>query len=96
MTTNEPAQYWSVTEIGALFGVSGHTVDVWRRRYSPGRAEAEIQKAPAFPEPDIVLGVSRSLAGWSPERPREIREWYASRPGQGAGVGRPRKDASAA
>jgi hypothetical protein len=89
----EPVQYWGVTEIGALFGVKGHTVDVWIRRYGPDRTPEETAKAPTFPAPDAIFGVTRPLAGWLPSREAELREWYASRPGQGAGGGRPRKDA---
>jgi hypothetical protein len=92
---DKPLRYWSVTEIGELFGVSGHTVDVWRRRYGLNRTAAEIAKAPTFPEPDMVLGVSRPNAGWLPEREAELRAWHAARPGQGAGGGRPRKASAA-
>jgi predicted DNA-binding transcriptional regulator AlpA len=40
---------------------------------------------PTFPKPDIVLS---GRAGW---RRDVIEEWIATRPGQGAGGGRPPK-----
>lgn len=40
-----------------------------------------------LPEPDAITG---SMPGWLPET---IDTWQANRPGQGAGGGRPRKDA---
>jgi predicted DNA-binding transcriptional regulator AlpA len=40
---------------------------------------------PTFPPPDITLGRS---PGW---HPHTIKAWQASRPGRGAGGGRPRK-----
>lgn len=95
MAEEKPKQYWGVAEIGVLFGVKGHTVDVWMRRYGPERTAAELAKAPAYPQPDIVLGVGRPNVGWDPAREQEWRDWKASLPGQGAGGGRPRKDAAA-
>jgi predicted DNA-binding transcriptional regulator AlpA len=44
---------------------------------------------PTFPEPDITLS---GRGGWLRET---VDVWLASRPGQGSGGGRPRKDASA-
>ena len=40
---------------------------------------------PSFPEPDITLS---GRSGW---REAKIRAWIASRPGRGAGGGRPRR-----
>ena len=87
-----PKVYWAGTDIGVLFGVSGATVSAWLARYHPNRSAAEIAKAPTCPQPDIVLGVARPNAGWDPAREGEWRDWYASRPGPGAGGGRPRKE----
>lgn len=91
----ETTQLWGVGEIGELFGVNGHTVDVWFRRYGPDRSEAQIAKAPTFPAPDVVIGLSRPLKGWNPNREAEIRAWHASRPGSGAGGGRKKVKAAA-
>ncbi len=86
--------YWGVGEIGALFGVPGQTVDVWRRRYGPNRTAEQLAKGPTCPAPDIVIGISRPIAGWHPSREQEWRHWHASRPGAGAGGGRKRKEPS--
>jgi hypothetical protein len=43
-----------------------------------------------FPEPNGRIGNS---PWWSNDRAEEIQAWAASRPGQGAGGGRPRKSA---
>ncbi len=93
MNETKPKQYLGVTDIGRWFGVKGHTVDVWKRRYGPDRAPEEISKAPSFPVPDVVIAIDRPIVGWDPAREDEIRAWHASRPGSGAGGGRPRKTA---
>ncbi len=85
----EPTLYWGPADIGDLFGVSGATVSTWLQRYHKDRTAAEIAKAPTFPAPDIVLGVTRPNLGWHPSREAEIRAWHAARPGPGAGGGRP-------
>jgi hypothetical protein len=87
--------YWSVADIGELFGLTGHSVDRWRRRFGPDRTDAEIAKVASFPEPDVFIGATRPNAGWDPAREAEIRAWKAQMPGRGAGGGRPRKDAQA-
>lgn len=68
-----------LTAVGALFGVDRRTVAVWRGRY------ADTHPCPA---PDAMTGPT---PGWLPERADEWREWHRTRPGQGAGGGRPRK-----
>ena len=73
MTTT---QMWGVAEVGALFDVAGHTVDVWFRRYD------------TCPQPDVVIGSTRPIKGWNPSREQEWRDWHASRAGAGAGGGR--------
>jgi hypothetical protein len=73
-----PVRYDSATDIAALFGVQPGTVETWRSRY------------PDFPEPDAYIG---RVAGWLPSREAELRAWEASRPGRGAGGGRPRRQA---
>lgn len=71
-----PIRYNSAGDIAALFGVLPGTIETWRKRY------------PDFPEPDAYVGRS---AGWLPSRETELRAWEASRPGRGAGGGRPRR-----
>jgi hypothetical protein len=70
----EPVHYDSAADIAALFGVKPGTVETWRARYA------------GFPVPDAYVG---RFAGWLPSRQEEIRAWEASRPGRGAGGGRP-------
>jgi predicted DNA-binding transcriptional regulator AlpA len=72
----EPVIYHGAAELAALFGVKPGTIDTWRKRY------------PDFPEPDAFTG---RVAGWLPSREAEMRAWRASRPGRGAGGGRPRR-----
>jgi len=72
----DPIRYNSAADIAALFGVLPGTVETWRARY------------PDFPQPDAYVG---RYAGWLPGREPELKAWEASRPGRGAGGGRPRK-----
>lgn len=72
----EPTRYLGAAEVAELFGVKPGTVETWRGRY------------PDFPAPDAYIG---RVAGWLPSRMAELRKWEASRPGQGAGGGRPVK-----
>jgi hypothetical protein len=71
------AKYLSQAEIASELGVAKNTVNMWRARYDD------------FPPPDAHVGDS---PGWLADRLPEIRAWRDSRPGQGAGGGRPRKD----
>jgi len=71
------ADYLSQADIARELGVARHTVTVWRSRY------------PDFPKPDVTVG---GAPGWQRARLREIQAWMGSRPGQGTGGGRPRKD----
>jgi len=71
------AKYLSQADIARELGVARHTVNIWRTRYTD------------FPEPDVVVG---DAPGWLADRLAEIRAWKDSRPGQGAGGGRPRRD----
>lgn len=68
--------YLGTSDIAEWFGVDRATIVQWRRRY------------PDFPAPDAAIS---STAGWLPQRKAEIVAWEASRPGRGAGGGRPRK-----
>lgn len=81
----EPTRYMSAADVAALFGAEPGTVLKWRQRYED------------FPAPDAVTGIGHGhpVMGWLPEREAELRAWHASRPGRGAGGGRPRKVAEA-
>ncbi|HWD81433.1 MAG TPA: hypothetical protein VG497_21205 [Kribbella sp.] len=72
-------RYVDMVEIGTWFDVGHRAVATWRSRYADSHP---------FPEPDVVIG---RTPGWSLERKAEIERWEATRPGQGAGGGRPRK-----
>jgi len=75
----QPTRYMSAADIAGLFDVKPGTVETWRGRY------------PDFPAPDAIIGIGhgRPIMGWLPSREAELRAWHASRPGQGAGGGRP-------
>lgn len=73
-------RYIGTADIAREFGVTRQTVQHWRKRHSD------------FPEPDAEINHAPL---WLPGRMPEIRAWEASRPGQGAGGGRPRKDPAA-
>jgi len=75
----EPVRYNSAADLAALFGVQPGTVETWRQRYAN------------FPEPSAYIG---RVAGWLSSREAELRAWEASRPGRGAGGGRPRRPTS--
>jgi hypothetical protein len=88
----QPTLYWGLAEIGKLFGVSGHTVDVWIRRYTHAYVAEQIKRltgqdptpeqiaAAVPPRPDIILGLVRPQQGWDPETaPKRWRDW--TRPG---------------
>lgn len=77
--------YVGLSVIAGWFGVTRPAVAHWMERH------------PNFPAPDVRIRQSGTKAdgsesyvyGWLPEREAEIREWERSRPGQGAGGGRP-------
>lgn len=76
-----PARYVDMAGVGRWFGVSGTTVAMWKSRYEENHP---------IPEPDVIVG--ERMWGWAEEREQEWRAWHASRPGQGRGGGRPKKD----
>jgi hypothetical protein len=75
-----PVEYLDLASVAAQLGVKANTVYQWRLRYR--------DREPRFPAPDVTLG---SREGWRADRIGEFRVWMASRPGQGAGGGRPKK-----
>jgi hypothetical protein len=72
--------YLSIGDIGRELGVSENTSAGWISRYDD------------WPEPDVTVGLKKPVKGWKRERLPEWRTWLDSRPGRGAGGGRPRKD----
>ena len=70
---------WEWAELLDMAGVAEHL----GRTYATVRALRRDD--PSFPAADVTLGQS---AGWWPST---IDAWQASRPGRGAGGGRPRK-----
>jgi hypothetical protein len=78
------------TETGASgFVVNAALVQTWRSRYGPDRSAEEIAKAPSCPEPVMQVGVRKPVDVWLAAQLPQWGAWYASRPGQGAGGGRP-------
>ena len=78
----EPPKYLSIVEVAQRLGLGEKTI----RNYHQAAARHRREKTPKpgdFPEPDDVRGRS---PGWLPET---VDTWLASRPGQGAGGGRP-------
>jgi hypothetical protein len=71
------SEYLSQADLARELGVARNTVTVWRGRYGD------------FPAPDVTIG---RAPGWRRARLPEIRAWMGTRPGQGSGGGRPRKD----
>lgn len=73
----KPVRYLSQADLARELGVTASTVTTWRSRYDD------------FPAPDVLIG---DAPGWLPSRLSEIMGWRGSRPGQGTGGGRPRRD----
>ena len=85
-------RYPETSEEDALLGLSwewAELLDMAGVSAWMGRRYATVQgwrrDDPSFPVPDVMLGQS---AGWWPST---IDAWQATRPGRGAGGGRPRK-----
>lgn len=76
-------RYVGVAGIAKWFGVEPKTVTKWLNRYAYTHP---------CPPPDAEIGDGDgAIRGWLPDREAEWRAWHASRPGRGAGGGRPRK-----
>ncbi|MDL4812755.1 hypothetical protein [Actinomadura opuntiae] len=82
MSDKRPVQYLDMVGVGKWFDVPGPTVAKWRRRYASSHPT---------PVPDVMVGDRNP--GWAEDREPEWRAWYESRPGRGAGGGRPPKSA---
>lgn len=72
-------EYVGYAGVGQWFGVPGTTVSKWIGRY------AETHPCP---KPDATID---GRPGWLPGSESAWRTWEASRPGRGAGGGRPRR-----
>lgn len=75
MTDTRPR---TTADLATMLGVKPATI----RRYRAGARYADHP----FPAPDGYLGIAPY---WNAERDDEIREWAATRPGQGASGGQP-------
>jgi hypothetical protein len=73
--------FLSIADIGRELGVSENTARGWLSRYSD------------WPEADVTVGLTHPARGWRRTRLPEWKSWKASRPGRGAGGGRPRNPA---
>lgn len=74
----------TLADLAQLLGIKIETVSFYRAHSKPGRRYADHP----FPAPDRLVGRSPI---WALNRAEEIKAWDASRPGRGAGGGRPRK-----
>ncbi len=74
--------YLDYNGVGAWFDVTGAQISRWRSRYKDTHP---------CPEPDAMTG---RTPGWLPNREAEWRTWEDTRPGQGMGGGRPRKESA--
>jgi len=85
--TREPVRYYGAGGVAAWLGVKPELVTKWLGRYA--------STAWPTPEPDALAipgrhGEADSL--WLESRKDDWLAWEASRPGRGAGGGRPRSD----
>lgn len=87
------ADYWTMADIAEHLGLKLRSVHTYRtrgeqlrQRAAAGEPVSEEQLAAGLPKEDKMIG---RTPVW---RPATITSW--KRPGQGAGGGRPRKDAS--
>ena len=73
--------------------VKTRDVTDWLHRYGPDRAPERLAVSPPYPAADVEIEVAagRVIQGWTGETRPAWVAWYASRPGRGAGGGRPRK-----
>lgn len=76
---SKPQRMWGVQEIGALFGVNRQTVSQWRYRYRDTHPcpVPDVEIGPADAEP---ADAGKVIAGWSPDRAEEWREWRRTMP----------------
>lgn len=81
-TTAAPTTYLTLADIARVIGVGIDSMRVYHQRASRNR-RAGTTRPGDLPEPDETFGRSPV---WSDET---ISAWIASRPGRGAGGGRP-------
>lgn len=74
--------------------VKPRDVTDWLYRYGPDREPERLAVSPPYPEPDVEVEAEggRMIKGWSLAKREPWETWYDSRPGRGAGGGRPRLD----
>lgn len=74
--------------------ISPRVIDDVRARYTWDRPADAMQRTPPLPQPHYIIPeLRRIVAAWSFEQHDELLAWWDSRPGRGAGGGRPsRKD----
>lgn len=72
----------TLTDVADLLGIKPETLRSYRTHSTPG---GRYERHP-FPNPDERVGNNLM---WKSEREAEIREWGATRPGQGVGGGQP-------
>lgn len=82
----------TIGEVAAELGVKPRTITQWMVRSLPSldsKGKKRLYADHPFPAPARYAGKSPE---WERSRLPEIKNWHATRPGQGAGGGRPRKE----
>lgn len=85
--TDEEMPVYDRSAVARLLGVQPKTISQY---LSESKGDGRYADNP-FPEPNGHIGRGPY---WRLERKEEILKWAESRPGQGAGGGRPRRDDS--
>lgn len=65
------AQYLAIKDVGRALKVAPNTAAGWLTRYDD------------WPEPDVIVGTSHGIKGWSESRLPEWQAWLRTRPGRG-------------
>ncbi len=95
MPGKEAFDLMTIGEVAEVLGVLPRTITQWMVRSLPTPDptsrrpdQKRLYADHPFPAPTRYAGKSPE---WARTRLPEIRDWYAKRPGRGAGGGRPRK-----
>ena len=75
-------RFLTIKDIGRALGVADNTAAGWLSKYDD------------WPAHDIEIGTLHTVRAWRADRLDEWRTWMESRPGRGAGGGRPRGSTS--